>query len=101
MAERIVGQLGFADGFVSGSGETMLDRIAGTVDWGPIAALVGPRGGAGPGSPSYSGLVLLRWLLLGIWHDLSEPALGRPIVDCRWVRRFGGRGLPAHVTDNT
>src|SRR6266852_8143558 len=101
MAERIVGQLGFADGFVSGSGETMLDRIAGTVDWGPIAALVGPRGGAGPGSPSYSGLVLLRCLLLGIWHDLSDPALEHAIADRLSFRRFAGLSLHDQVPDHS
>src|SRR5260370_14712956 len=101
MAERIVGQVGFADGFVSGRGETMLDRIAGTVDWGPIAALVGPRGGAGPGSPSYSGLVLLRCLLLGIWHDLSDPALEHAIADRLSFRRFAGLSLHDQVPDHS
>src|SRR5260370_5159141 len=101
MAERIVGQVGFADGFVSGRGETMLDRIAGTVDWGPVGALVGRRGGAGPGWLSYSGLVLLRCLLLGIWHDLSDPALEHAIADRLSFRRFAGLSLHDQVPDHS
>src|SRR5262249_1937598 len=93
MADRLVGQLGFADGLVSGGGESMLDKIAATVDWEPIAAWVGSRGGSGPGSPSYPGLVLLRCLLLGVWHDLSDPALENPVGDRLAFRRFGGLSL--------
>ena len=101
MAERTMGQLGFADGLVSGTGETMLDRIAATVDWQPIAALVGWRNGAGPGSPSYPGLVLLRCLLLGIWHDLSDPALEKAIADRLSFRRFAGLSLHDRVPDHS
>src|SRR5438876_11212401 len=101
MAERTMGQLGFADGLVSGTGETMLDRIAATVDWQPIAALVGSRNGAGPGSPSYPGLVLLRCLLLGIWHDLSDPALEKAIADRLSFRRFAGLSLHDRVPDHS
>jgi IS5 family transposase len=101
MAERMVGQLGFADGLVSGGGETMLDRISETLDWAPIAALVGARGGAGPGSPSYPGLVLLRCLLLGIWHDLSDPALEHAIADRLSFRRFAGLSLHDSVPDHS
>jgi transposase, IS5 family len=100
MAERMVGQLGFADGLVSGRSETMLDRIAGTVDWAPVASLVGARGGVGPGSPSYPGLVLLRCLLLGIWHDLSDPALEHAIADRLSFRRFAGLSLHDRVPDH-
>lgn len=100
MVERIVGQLGFADGLVSLAGETVLDRIAATVDWQPLAALIGSRSGSGPGSPSYPGLLLLRCLLLGIWHDLSDPALERAIADRLSFRRFTGLSLHDHVPDH-
>jgi transposase, IS5 family len=101
MAERLVGQLGFADGLVSGSGRTMLDEITAAVDWEPIAALVGSRGAAGPGSPSYPGLVLLRCLLLGVWHDLSDPALEKAIEDRLSFRRFVGLSLHDRVPDHS
>ena len=101
MAERMVGQLGFADGLVSGGEETMLDKIAATVDWQPIATLVGSRNGTGPGSPSYPGLVLLRCLLLGVWHDLSDPALEKAIADRLSFRRFAGLSLHDRVPDHS
>lgn len=100
MVERIVGQLGFADGLVSLAGETVLDRIAATVDWQPLAALIGSRSGSGAGSPSYPGLLLLRCLLLGIWHDLSDPALEQAIVDRLSFRRFAGLSLQDRVPDH-
>ena len=101
MAERLVGQLGFADGLVSGTGETVLDQIAATVDWAPVAALVGSRGAPGPGSPSYPGLLLLRCLLLGLWHDLSDPALENAIADRLSFRRFAGLSLHDPVPDHS
>jgi len=101
MAERLVGQLGFADGLVSGKDETVLDEMALAVDWRPIAALVGGRNGVGPGSPSYPGLVLLRCLLLGIWHDLSDPALEAAIKDRLSFRRFVGLSLHDDVPDHS
>lgn len=101
MAERIVGQLGFADGLVTGAVETILDEIAATVDWGPVAALVAGRNGSGAGSPGYAGLVLLRCLLLGVWHDLSDPALEKAIADRLSFRRFAGLSLHDRVPDHS
>ena len=100
MTERTVGQLGFAAGLVSGTSKTMLDEIAATVDWTPIAALLGPRGSPGPGAPGYPSLVLLRCLLLGVWHDLSDPALEQAIVDRLSFRRFAGLSLQDEVPDH-
>jgi IS5 family transposase len=101
MVARQVGQLGFADGLVSGTGETVLDRIATVIDWQPLARLIGPRSGAGPGSPSYPGLLLLRCLLLGIWHDLADPALERALADRLSFRRFAGLSLQDRVPDHS
>jgi len=101
MSERSVGQLGFADSLVSGIGTSVLDTIAATMDWQPIGALVGGRNGTGPGSPGYPGLVLLRCLLLGIWHDLSDPALEAAITDRLSFRRFAGLSLHDGVPDHT
>jgi IS5 family transposase len=101
MAERMVGQLGFADGLVSGGDETILDRIAMVLDWQPVAAILGSRSGTGPGSPSYPGLVLLRCLLLGVWHDLSDPALEAAIKDRLSFRRFAGLSLHDAVPDHS
>lgn len=100
MVERVIGQLGFADGLVASAGGTVLDRIAVAVDWQLLAALVGARSGGGPGSPSYPGLLLLRCLLLGIWHDLSDPALEQAIADRLSFRRFVGLSLHDRVPDH-
>jgi IS5 family transposase len=78
-----------------------MDRVAAALDWQPVAAILGSRNGAGPGSPGYSSLVLLRCLLLGIWHDLSDPALEAAIVDRLSFRRFVGLSLHDEVPDHT
>jgi IS5 family transposase len=101
MAERTVGQLSLADSLVAGIGETMLDEVAATLDWGSIAVQLGSRGHAGPGSPSYPAVVLFRCLLLGIWHDLSDPMLEKAIVDRLSFRRFAGLSLHDKVPDHT
>jgi transposase, IS5 family len=101
MAERIVGQLSFADGLVAKAGSGVLDEIAGVVDWPAVAAVLGSRDAGGPGSPSYPALVLLRCLLLGVWHGLSDPALETALVDRLSFRRFAGLSLHDDVPDHT
>jgi IS5 family transposase len=80
----------------------MLDRIAGVVDWQPIKTLLGPRSGPGAGNTSYPAEVLLRCLLLGAWHGLSDPALEAQVRDRLSFRRFAGFSLsdktPDHAT---
>jgi transposase, IS5 family len=101
MAERILGQLSLADGLVAGIAESVLDDIAMVVDWSALAAVVGSRNGAGPGSPGYPSLLLLRCLLLGVWHDLSDPALEHAIKDRLSFRRFVGLSLHDPVPDHS
>jgi len=54
------------------------------------AALAAWQEGAAmvPGNSSYPAEVLLRWLLAGIWHNLSDPALEAAIADRLSFRRF-------------
>jgi transposase, IS5 family len=101
MVDRVIGQMSFADSLVSGVGETTLDRVLIEVDWQPVAAKLGSRNSAGPGSPGYPSVVLLRCLLLGIWHDLSDPALEASIIDRLSFRRFVGLSLHDEVPDHT
>jgi IS5 family transposase len=101
MAERIVGQLSLADGLVQRSGEGMLERLEAAVNWYPIRALLGSRNGTGAGCPGYPAEVLLRCLLLGVWHDLSDPALEASIADRISFRRFAGLSLHDRVPDHT
>ncbi|TMJ55416.1 MAG: IS5 family transposase, partial [Alphaproteobacteria bacterium] len=101
MAERILGQLSLADGLVAGIAQSVLDDIATVVDWPALAAVLGSRNGAGPGSPGYPSLLLLRCLLLGVWHGLSDPALEHAIKDRLSFRRFAGLSLHDPVPDHS
>jgi transposase, IS5 family len=101
MVDRVVGQLSLADGLAR-SQETIFDQVDRLLDWGAIEALLGPRSGAGPGNTSYPASVLLRCLLLGMWHGLSDPALEAQVRDRLSFRRFSGLSLsdatPDHAT---
>jgi IS5 family transposase len=99
MVERVIGQLSLADSFASAQ-ETVLDRIAGVVNWPPIKALLGARGNPGAGNLSYPADVLLRCLLLGTWHGLSDPALEAQIRDRLSFRRFAGFSLSDQTPDH-
>jgi transposase len=100
MVERVVGQLSLADGLVSPP-EGMLDRFDAAVDWAPLRLLLGKRGNTGPGNSSYPAEVLLRCLLLGIWHGLSDPALEAAIADRISFRRFAGLSLHDPTPDHS
>jgi len=101
MAERIIGQLSWVDSLVSDLAESVLDQIAAVVDWPALAAVLGSRNGAGPGSPGYPSLLLLRCLLLGVWHDLSDEALEHAVKDRLSFRRFAGLSLHDRVPDHS
>src|SRR4030088_378114 len=102
MVERIVGQMSLADGLVQTARGSILDEIEAVVDWAPLRSLLGKRGSAGAGNSSYPAEVLLRCLLAGIWHNLSDPALEAAIADRLSFRRFVGLSLhdrtPDHAT---
>src|SRR4030088_2479774 len=102
MVERIVGQMSLADGLVQTARGSILDEVEAVVDWAPLRALLGRRGGTGAGNSSYPSEVLLRCLLVGIWHGLSDPALEAAVADRLSFRRFVGLSLhdrtPDHAT---
>ncbi|MBO9637455.1 MAG: transposase, partial [Siphonobacter aquaeclarae] len=83
------GQLSLADSLVPVE-ETILDQLSSVVDWRPIRDLLGRRSGPGSGNTSYPAEVLLRCLLLGVWHGLSDPALEAQVRDRLSFRRFAG-----------
>lgn len=99
MVDRIVGQLSLADGLIA-SGETVFDRIAAVLDWEALRALLGRRGGSGRGNSSYPAEPLLRCLLLGVWHGLSDPALEEQVRDRLSLRRFAGFSLSDRTPDH-
>jgi IS5 family transposase len=99
MVDRVLGQLSLADGLVV-SDETIFDRIGARLDWGPIRTLLGSRSGSGRGAASYPAEALLRCLLLGVWHGLSDPALEGQVRDRLSFRRFAGFGLSDRTPDH-
>ena len=101
MVERVVGQLSLADSLVSMPGESMLDELEAALDWAPLRMLLGRRGGVGAGNSSYPGEPLLRCLLLGVWHGLSDPALEKAIADRISFRRFAGFSLHDRTPDHS
>jgi transposase, IS5 family len=101
MVERIVGQMSLADQLVLQPTESLLDELDGLLDWAPLRALLGRRGAAGPGNASYPAEVLLRCLLLGVWHGLSDPALEAAIADRISFRRFAGLSLHDKTPDHS
>jgi IS5 family transposase len=100
MVDRVLGQLSLADSLAS-SDETIFDLVAKEIDWRPIEELLGPRSGSGPGSASYPAMVLMRCLLLGVWHGLSDPALEVQIRDRLSFRRFAGFSLSDRTPDHS
>ena len=100
MVDRKIGQLSLADGLVV-SNETIFDQVAAVINWGPIRALLGQRSGSGSGSTSYPAEVLLRCLLLGVWHGLSDPALEAQVRDRISFRRFARFSLTDVTPDHS
>jgi transposase, IS5 family len=99
MVDRVL-QLSLADGLVA-SEETIFDKIATVIDWAGIRVLLGQRSGPGPGNTSYPAEPLLRCLLLGVWHGLSDPALEAQIRDRLSFRRFVGFSLSDRTPDHS
>jgi len=100
MVDRLVGQLSLADSFAS-SGETPFDRIAKVIDWQPVRDLLGQRSGPGSGNTSYPAEPLMRCLLLGVWHGLSDPDLEEQLRDRISFRRFAGFSLSDRTPDHS
>jgi transposase, IS5 family len=101
MVERNIGQMSLADGLVKAPRSSILDEVEAVVDWAPLRSLLGKRGGTGAGNSSYPAEVLLRCLLAGIWHNLSDPALEAAIADRLSFRRFVGLSLHDQTPDHT
>lgn len=96
-------QQSFVDAFLpAGIGRNeRLERIAGLLDWEPIAALVaGVRPGE-TGRPPYAPLSMFKALLLQQWYGLSDPGLEEALLDRVSFRRFCGWGLDAATPDET
>jgi transposase, IS5 family len=100
VVDRVLGQLSLADGLVA-SDETVFDLVSREIDWVPIRTLLGQRSGPGRGNESYPAEALLRCLLLGTWHGLSDPALEAQVRDRLSFRRFAGFSLSERTPDHS
>jgi IS5 family transposase len=98
----IMSQLGFADLGMTATNarRDRLGRIEAAIDWAPVAALLSGLRTPG-GRPAYEALAMFRALLLGQWHDLSDPALEDALADRASFRRFCGFSLDARTPDET
>ena len=94
------GQPSFADLAMAQRRPGELDRIAGLINWGPIeyrlAKLV-----QRVGRPPFSPMLMLRALLLGQWHTLSDRDLEAALDDRASFRRFCGLAAEDPVPDHS
>ena len=103
MAERRIGQLGFAEAAVvaaAGSNE-VLEKVSALLNWGRIEALLHDLRGGRMGAPAYPSLVMFKALLLQRWYVLSDLALEEALKDRLSFRRFVGLPLSEAIPDHS
>lgn len=101
MARRRIGQESFGFMGRAGGGNAALEELAGAVDWAPIERLLGDIYAAAKGEPAWPPLALMKALLLGVWHDLSDVKLAEALDDRRSFRRFCGFSESEAVPERT
>lgn len=104
MAQRVVGQLGFADSMVAGCGRRSgddLERVSGLVDWAAISARIGDLYPSRSGEKAFPPLVMFKVLLLQCWYALSDPEMEAALDDRLSFRRFAGLSLEDAVPDHS
>ena len=95
-------QLSLAEALVGGGkGGARLERIAGTLDWSELDALMAELRSASTGRPGWPPLSMLKALLLAQWYGLSDPELEDALADRLSFRRFVGLPLDGGVPDET
>jgi transposase, IS5 family len=88
MGRRRIGQE--VMGFARRERRTTLDELDGAIDWGPLEARLAAISPPGRGEPGWPPRALLKALLLGFWHDLSDVKLAEALEDRASLRRFCG-----------
>lgn len=99
----MVGQLGFADGWVSPKlgHNASLERLSAEVKWYRFEKLLAGLRQAGPGRPPFEPLLMLKALLLQQCYGLSDADLEEAINDRVSFRKFLGLSLEAPSPDHT
>jgi len=90
-----------ADSLVEGRRDRILDRVDELLNWAPLRELLGSLHGSATGAPGYPGLVMFKCLLLGVWHNLSDPLLEAAIEDRISFRRFVGLSIQDKTPDHS
>lgn len=104
MARRNYRQMGMADLLVKKRASKRTGRLAkidGLVNWNPVNGLLDRISASNIGAPGYPPLCLFKGLLLGGWHDLSDPQLEDAIADRLSFRKFVGIPLDEATPDET
>jgi IS5 family transposase len=81
--------------------ETQLDRIAGVLDWKPIAYRLEKLCRKDDGRPPFPPIVMFRVLLLAQWYNLSDRDLEATLCDRLSFRRFVGLKMEDATPDHT
>jgi IS5 family transposase len=104
MARRSYRQLGMADLLVrkrKSKRVNRLEKMDELIDWRAVDRLLEKLSNSCKGAPAYPPLCLVKALLLGGWHDLSDPALEDAIADRLSFRKFVGIPLDEVTPDET
>lgn len=88
MGRRRIGQE--VMGFGREERRTSLDELDAAIAWAPLEARLAAISPPGRGEPGWPPLALLKAVLLGIWHDLSDVKLAEALEDRASFRRFCG-----------
>jgi IS5 family transposase len=99
-------QMGFYDSYVTRRirRNTFFKQINTVIDWGEIEkeiTKVYRRGHSVDGRPAYSGLLLFKMLLLGIWYNLSDERVEESVNDSLSMMRFCDMEIEYSVPDHS
>lgn len=99
----------FLDAALAGKGsarrQEFYDRMDAVVPWAELCAPILKLSEYGPaprgGRPAIHPMVMLKALMLGKWHDLSDPGLEDQLADSVSMRRFVGLAMEDPTPDAT
>jgi len=99
-------QMGFYDGYVEKRTRknTFFKQINMLIDWSEVEKeikKVYKRGHSVDGRPAYSGLLLFKMLLLGIWYGLSDEKIEESVNDSLSMMRFCDLDIEDNVPDHS
>ena len=99
-------QMSFAGNYVERRirKNTFFKQINMLVDWSDIEKgikKVYKRGHSVDGRPAYSGLLLFKMLLLGIWYDLSDEKVEESVNDSLSMMHFCDLDIEDSVPDHS